>query len=135
MQILSLGATYILAAVMRVLKIMDDNGDGKLDKSELKWGLKDYGIVLSNAELDHVFSYFDRDRSGTIDRDEFLAGLRGPLSARRLGFIRQAFAIVDKSGDGVVTVDDLKGTYDCSQHPEVKVSCSVLYLRVSEWCM
>lgn len=107
-------------AMARVLKIMDDNGDGKLDRSELSWGLKDYGIVLKPNELEAVFQYFDRDHNGFITFDEFLQGLRGPMSQRRLDLIRQAFDILDTTGDGVVTVDDIKNTYDCSWHPEVK---------------
>jgi calcyphosin len=106
--------------MMRVLKIMDDNGDGRLDRSELKWGLKDYGIVLSPAELEAVFSHFDRDRNGFVDRDEFLAGLRGPLSERRRALIAQAFSVLDSTGDGCVTVDDLKGRYNAKEHPEVR---------------
>ena len=29
-----------------------------------------------------------------------------------------AFAILDKSGDGVVTLKDLLMSYDCTQHPD-----------------
>jgi Ca2+-binding EF-hand superfamily protein len=125
------------AAMMRVLKIMDDNGDGKLDRSELKWGLKDYGIVLSATELEAVFSHFDRDRNGFIDRDEFLAGLRGPLSERRRALIAQAFSVLDSTGDGRVTVDDLKGRYSASEHPEVrngsKTEGQVLAQFLQQW--
>ena len=105
-------------------------GDGKLDKSELKWGLKDYGIVLSNPELDHVFSYFDKDKSGTIDRNEFLSGLRGPMSKRRLNLVQQAFNILDSSGDGKATLQELQAIYDCRQHPEVKVWCMTIALSL-----
>ena len=32
----------------------------------------------------------------------------------------KAFKILDKSGDGVVTLEDIQGTYNASMHPEVK---------------
>ena len=35
--------------------IMDDNGDKRLTKDELKYGLRDYGLDLSPAEIDQAF--------------------------------------------------------------------------------
>ena len=107
-------------AVSRVLKIMDDSGDKRLSRSELKYGLRDFGIDLSVAQVDRVMRFFDRNGDGTISFDEFLRGLAPPLSARRLDLVHQAFDILDQSGDGVVTVEDLEMAYDASWHPDVK---------------
>ena len=51
-----------LKALQRTIAIMDANGDKRLSKEELKYGLADYGIDLNVRELDDVFTYFDRDR-------------------------------------------------------------------------
>ena len=40
------------------LAIMDDNGDKRLTKDELKYGLQDYGIDLNIREMDEIFNYF-----------------------------------------------------------------------------
>jgi Ca2+-binding EF-hand superfamily protein len=32
-----------------------------------------------------------------------------PMSESRVNIVKQAFAKLDKTGDGVITVDDLKG--------------------------
>ena len=32
----------------------------------------------------------------------------------------KAFKVLDRSGDGQVTLDDIRGTYNASMHPEVK---------------
>ena len=40
------------------------------------------------------------------------------MSKMRLQLVDMAFAKLDKSGDGVVTIDDLKGVYNVKQHPE-----------------
>jgi hypothetical protein len=37
-----------------------------------------------------------------------------------LDFVHRAFDILDTTGDGVVTVEDLSGVYDPSWHPDVK---------------
>ena len=41
-----------------------------------------------------------------------------PLNENRLKLIDMAFKKFDKSGDGVVTIDDLKGVYNCKKSPK-----------------
>ena len=76
-------------------------------------------IDLSEAQVDRVMSFFDRDGDGTISFNEFLEASPAIVGAP-LDFVHQAFDILDKSGDGVVTVEDLKMAYDASWHPDVK---------------
>ena len=42
------------------------------------------------------------------------------MSKTRKDVILQAFRKLDKTGDGVVTIEDLKGVYNPSQHPKFK---------------
>ncbi|KAE8743480.1 hypothetical protein FOCC_FOCC010932 [Frankliniella occidentalis] len=44
--------------------------------------------------------------------------LQPPLSENRLSLIRQAFQKMDKTGDGVITVDDLRNVYSVKAHPQ-----------------
>jgi hypothetical protein len=41
------------------------------------------GLNLTDAQLEEVMSYFDKDRNGLIDFDEFLRGIRGVMNDRR----------------------------------------------------
>lgn len=43
-----------------------------------------------------------------------------PMSQAREAVIAAAFAKLDRSGDGVVTVDDLQGVYSGHAHPKVR---------------
>lgn len=104
----------------RVLRIMDDSGDKSLDRSELKYGLLDFGIECTDDEVSDVFEYLDRDHSGKISFDEFLVGLRGPIAKRRVDLIRLAFQQLDRTKDGVVTLEDIEDVYDTSYHPDVR---------------
>ena len=42
----------------------------------MKYGLRDYGVTLSDRELDIVLNAFDKNKDGRIDFDEFLRGVR-----------------------------------------------------------
>ena len=46
---------------------MDTNGDGVLDKAELRAGLSVAGLSVTDEELDTVFEAVDDDQSGEID--------------------------------------------------------------------
>ena len=65
------------------MRSMDTNGSNSLDLVELEDGLHNFGVQLTEKELDRVFKYFDRDSSGTISISEFLRGLRGKMPRQR----------------------------------------------------
>lgn len=55
---------------------MDNNGNHMLDVDDFRWGLRDYGIVISKEESQQVLQYFDRDGNGQVDFNEFLRALK-----------------------------------------------------------
>lgn len=62
---------------------------------------------------------FDRDANGYVSFDELLLGLRGQLNERRLDMVKRCFKVLDKTGDGAVTLADLERRYDATRHPDV----------------
>jgi len=116
---LSRGASGI-NGLSRQFKIMDDDGNRQISKEEFKKGCKDFGSGLANDEVDSLFDTIDKDHSGSLDFDEFLLSLRPPMSKSRVDLINKCFKLLDKSGDGVITPEDLKGVYNARNHPKYK---------------
>jgi Ca2+-binding EF-hand superfamily protein len=114
------GGVNGIKGFVRLINIMDNNGDKRLTREELMYGMRDYGINISKTELEQLFILFDRDRNGFIDVDEFLIGIRGDLSDRRKQLVRMAFDILDTDGSGYVTIDELSAVYDVSWAPAVR---------------
>ncbi|XP_007460625.1 PREDICTED: calcyphosin isoform X2 [Lipotes vexillifer] len=120
-QCLSRGASGI-QGLARFFRHMDRDRSRSLDAGELQRGLAELGLVLDTAEAQGVCRRWDRDGSGTLDLEEFLRALRPPMSQVREAVITAAFAKLDRSGDGVVTVDDLRGVYSGRAHPRVTLA-------------
>ncbi|KAK9532099.1 hypothetical protein VZT92_009502 [Zoarces viviparus] len=117
LQCLSRGSSGI-KGLGRTFKIMDDNESRSLDLKEFLKGLSDYGVLMEKQEATALFQHFDRDRNGTIDFDEFLITLRPQMSKARQEVVTEAFRKLDKTGDGVITVEDLRGVYSAKYHPK-----------------
>ncbi|ELK29829.1 PREDICTED: calcyphosin isoform X2 [Myotis davidii] len=118
-QCLSRGASGI-QGLARFFRRLDQDRSRSLDARELQQGLAELGLALDMAEAEGVCRRWDRDGSGTLDLEEFLRALRPPMSQARQAVIAAAFSKLDRSGDGVVTVDDLRGVYSCHTHPKVQ---------------
>ena len=81
-----------------------------------------------------LFTFLDRDGSGTINFDEFLRALANEMNAKRLALVKMAYQKLDSSGDGLVTTEDIKNVYDVSQNPEV-ISGKITPDQVGTCCL
>lgn len=98
---------------------MDDNNSKSLDKYEFTKAMTDYMLGFTEGEIQKLFSYFDFDKSGTIEFDEFVRAIRGPMNQNRKKFVAQAFKKMDKDGNGWIDINDLRGVYNAKKHPDV----------------
>mmetsp|Transcript_25402 Transcript_25402/g.33170 ORF Transcript_25402/g.33170 Transcript_25402/m.33170 type:complete len:365 (-) Transcript_25402:458-1552(-) len=123
-RILELGGANGIRSCTRILRGMDSDGSRNLDRTELLEGLMSYGLYdlddTPGGDIDKLMAYFDRDQSGKISIEEFARGVRGQMSRDRKLLVRKAFQRLDKTGDGVVNIDDVRDCYNASQHPEVQ---------------
>lgn len=60
--------------------------------------------------------FYDIDGDGNITYEEFLRGLREPLTERRVNMVKKAFAMMDKDGSGILGVKDIAHLYDVSHN-------------------
>ncbi|XP_053318325.1 calcyphosin [Spea bombifrons] len=119
LQCLARGASGI-KGLGRAFRIMDDNRSNGLDLEELSKGLQTYGLFLQPEEVQEIFQRFDTNGNGTINFDEFLNSVRPPMSNCRRQVILDAFSKMDRTGDGVITIEDLKGVYNPKCHQKYR---------------
>ena len=59
--------------LLETFKILDRDGSGEIDKTEMKIGLHRLGFEVSCSDVDLAWPMFDLDGNGTIELDEFFA--------------------------------------------------------------
>lgn len=109
-----------IKGLARFFRIMDDDKSKSLDLEEFLQGLQDAGVSLGRGEVEEIFHLCDKNKSGTLDLNEFLEMLRPPMSKTRKEIIGKAFQKLDRTGDGLVTVEDLRGVYNSQSHPKFR---------------
>jgi len=125
-EVLSLraGGFESLRAMGSQFRIIDRDHTGQLSKEEFNIALdilfSAYNVKFSQAEKNSLFTQFDFDKSGNINYDEFTRAIRGGMNEFRLGWVKQAFSILDVDGSGIVDLQELANTYDVSQNPAVQ---------------
>jgi Ca2+-binding EF-hand superfamily protein len=104
--------------VKSIFRKFDKNGDGHLDKSEIKQMLQSSGKNASDQEVEQMFRQGDADGDGLIDIQEFTM-LMFPAATQTLTKLQQsynslndviaAFRKYDSDGDGHISRSELRG--------------------------
>ena len=55
---------------------MDDDGSKSLQFQEFSKGIRETGLECTNEEAKEMFTTFDKDKSGSVNIDEFLLAIR-----------------------------------------------------------
>lgn len=108
-----------LIGLARQFKIMDDDNSKSLEFHEFSKALRDFHIELSEHEGEALFNYIDSNRSGKVDYEEFIRAVRGPMNEFRSELVCRAFNKLDRDGSGLLELNDVRGVYSASKHPDV----------------
>lgn len=108
-----------MIGLQRIFKIMDDDGSLTLSMPEFVKAVRDFRMGIAESSCPALFDAFDTNKDGTINYDEFLRAVRGPLNDFRCGMVDKVFRKIDKDGSGTLEINDIKDTYNASKHPDV----------------
>ncbi|EFX68766.1 hypothetical protein DAPPUDRAFT_228861 [Daphnia pulex] len=95
---------------------MDEDGNRSLSFEEFSKGIDESGVKTEDG-CRALFDAFDKDGSGSVCINEFLKAIRPPMSEGRKRVIAEAFKKLDRTGDAIVTLEDLNGVYNVKHNP------------------
>ena len=99
--------------IRNVFLEVDEDGDSRLTKEELRKCFRDDRGRLDEFDLDYMIKMMDLDQNGTVEFHEYLEimaflNFNKGLNTRTAG---QFFRALDKDGDGYLTADELLEFY------------------------
>ena len=98
---------------------MDDDNSKSISLYEFTKACRDFKVGISEDNVPILFDAFDTNHDGTLNIDEFLMAIRGELNEYRTDLVVKAFRKIDKNGNGLLEIDDIKDLYNASKHPDV----------------
>lgn len=99
-------------------RFQQEKGRG-LGPKELRQALAEVGIGAQEEDVAELLRGMDVDGSGTVDLEEWLRVLRGPLSPARAAVVREVFQSLRRA-DGLVDARTLRARFSASKHPDVE---------------
>lgn len=82
---------YALLNLGRILLRYDPSGNRHISYSDFSTALEGFRLNVPDWVIDQVFVFFDEGNNGYINYDEFLLGVRGPLSELRMKCIAETW--------------------------------------------
>ena len=98
-----------IAEVKTAFSLFDKDGDGLIATNELRTVMRSLGQNPTAAQLENMISEFDTDGDGAINYPEFLSMMaRTMKNTDSEEEIREAFRVLDKDGDGLISAAELR---------------------------
>ena len=118
--IISKRGTRGIMSIRREFMIADNDNSKRIDINAFKKFCKDYRINLDENDINLIFVELDTNKDGTLNYQEFVKGIIGDMNERRKNIVLKAFQSLDKNGNGIIELDDIRDTYNAKNHPDVK---------------
>lgn len=88
------------------MKIVDLDGDGKIDYLEFIQAAIDHRSLLNKENIQTMFDLFDTNHDGTISMEELKSTFQGTGKDDQLDFLEEIMEEVDKNRDNMISFEE-----------------------------
>jgi calcium-dependent protein kinase len=105
----NISQTEEVKRIFSAFQLIDENGDGRIDKDELIKGIQIYdpSITDPKSEVDKIFHSLDTDNNGFLEFEEFARVLIDKKKLITTDIIKFTFNFFDKDKSGEITLEEL----------------------------
>ena len=119
-EIKNLGTTSLIS-LLKQFKLNDDNNTKELEIYEFTKALHEFETELTDDEINGLFNYFDKEKTGVINYVKFINAIRGPMSQKRIDAVTEAFKKLDEDRSGQVEIAEIKTQFNAKNDKDVKL--------------
>ena len=95
--------------IKEAFDLFDTDGSGAIDPKELKAAMQSLGFEAKNQTIFQMISDLDKNKSGTIDFEEFLDMMTARMSDKDTREdIAKVFRLIDDDNTGTITLRNLR---------------------------
>ena len=116
---LILRGSQTLFSFLRKLSVYDLNHQGLIDFGKFSNIVQAYAMNISQDEIKIIFDLFDKEKTGSINYNELIQTLIGPISPERQNIIQNIYEHFNKDNNGKVLISEIKLLFNSRKHPYV----------------
>ncbi|KAM4883195.1 calcyphosin-2 [Thomomys bottae] len=109
----------ILTGLGKYFQQLENEGNGLLDKTNVKQALKVFHLEVSEKDFESLWLILSDNGQGMVEYRDFKRAIFGEMSEYRKSFVRKAFMKLDFNKTGAVPVVDMRKCYCAKKHPQV----------------
>jgi Ca2+-binding EF-hand superfamily protein len=109
-----------IIGLAKQFRIMDDRNVHTLTLQEFRKACNDFRIGISLDEMDSLFRAMDRNNRGVIYYEDVIRAIIGTMSSGRASLVAKAWNKLDRDGEDVIDMNDLRSLFSAREHPDVK---------------
>ena len=98
---------------------LDDDNSQTINFDSFESSAQDFRFGITSEEVEKLFDYFDKERNGRIDYDEFIRRIRGQMSDSRKNIVEEIFNTLEPDQEGFVHINKVNQFFNPENHPDV----------------
>ena len=98
---------------------LDDDNSQTINFDSFERSAQDFRFGITFEEVEKLFDYFDKERNGRIDYDEFIRRIRGQMSDSRKNIVEEIFNTLEPDQEGFVHINKVNQLFNPENHPDV----------------
>lgn len=108
-----------LFSFLRKLSLYDVNHQGLITLDKFSNIVQAYTMNISQDEIKIIFELFDKEKTGSINYNEFIQTLIGAISPERQNIIQNIYNQFNKDNNGKALISEIKLLFNSRKHPAV----------------